>query len=127
MANTNAVTWFEIYVDDMARARKFYETVLGKTMEEMEMPDGYDGQMVAFPWVEGAPNASGALVKDAHLKPSASGTIVYFATEDCGLELSRVEQAGGTIVTPKMSIGPYGFCGLVNDSEGNIIGFHSMK
>lgn len=26
--NTNAVCWFEIYVDDMPRAKAFYEAVL---------------------------------------------------------------------------------------------------
>ena len=64
MRTVNAVTWFEIYVDDMDRARKFYETVLGEEMIPMPMPEGFSGQMVTFPWVEGATNSSGALVQD---------------------------------------------------------------
>ena len=51
MRTVNAVTWFEIYVDDMDRARKFYETVLGEEMIPIPMPEGFSGQMVAFPWV----------------------------------------------------------------------------
>ena len=31
----NAVRWFEIYVQDMARARRFYETVLGVKLEQL--------------------------------------------------------------------------------------------
>ena len=35
--------------------------------------------------------------------------------------------AGGSIHKPKFSIGPYGFCALVVDTEGNCIDLHSMK
>ena len=39
MAAINPVIWFEIHVDDMARARKFYETVLGVTLERLNNPE----------------------------------------------------------------------------------------
>jgi predicted enzyme related to lactoylglutathione lyase len=125
--NINAIVWFEIYVEDMDRAVKFYETVLNKKLEKMITPDGFDGEMYAFPSNQEAGGASGAIVKMECYKPSGMGTIVYFASDDCTLELSRVEAAGGKIIDAKMSIGEYGFIGLVSDSEGNTIGFHSMK
>ncbi len=127
MANANVVNWFEIYVDDMGRARKFYETVLDKQMMDLPMPEGGSGEMVAFPWIDGAPNAAGTLVKHEMGKPSATGTLVYFTCEDCATELGRVEAAGGKVITPKFSIGDFGFCGLASDTEGNTIGFHSLK
>ena len=34
----NPVGWFEIYVDDMARARAFYEAMLGVTLTPLESP-----------------------------------------------------------------------------------------
>jgi len=34
---------------------------------------------------------------------------------------------GGTIRTGKMSIGEYGYISLVHDTEGNLIGLHSMQ
>ena len=37
---TNPVVWFELYVQDMARARAFYETVLGATLSKLDDPDG---------------------------------------------------------------------------------------
>ncbi|MBE2279723.1 MAG: VOC family protein [Ignavibacteriaceae bacterium] len=124
----NVFTWVEIYVDDMDRARKFYETVLQTELTDMDMPDGMsDYKMVSFPWKEGAPNISGALVKSKDIKPGAGGTLVYIACEDCAVEVSRVEEAGGQVVMPKVSIGQYGFCGICIDTEGNSIGFHSMK
>lgn len=127
MRTVNAVTWFEIYVENMERARKFYETVLGEPMIPMPMPEEKFGQMVAFPWVEDAPNSSGALVQHEMGKPSATGTLVYFACADCAEELSRVEAAGGKVVAPKFAIGEHGFCGLASDTEGNTIGFHSIQ
>ena len=35
---TNPVGWFEIYVQDMERATKFYETVLDTKLEALETP-----------------------------------------------------------------------------------------
>ena len=53
--------------------------------------------------------------------------IVYFSCQDCSVEESRVADAGGRIDRSKMSIGEYGFISLVFDTEGNMIGLHSMK
>ncbi|HEX5056603.1 MAG TPA: VOC family protein, partial [Gammaproteobacteria bacterium] len=58
---------------------------------------------------------------------STNGVLVYFGCEDCAVEESRVGKAGGSIKRPKMSIGQYGFISLVFDTEGNMIGLHSMK
>jgi len=55
------------------------------------------------------------------------GTVVYFACEDCAVEEARVQRAGGHVIRPKMSIGQYGAISLVVDTEGNMIGLHSMK
>jgi predicted enzyme related to lactoylglutathione lyase len=46
----NAVAWFEIYVNDMPRAKKFYETVLATNLSAMPNPAGADaGEMYTFP------------------------------------------------------------------------------
>lgn len=54
------------------------------------------------------------------------GTIIYFTCADCAQETARAAQNGGQIVRDKFSIGPYGFISLVLDTEGNMIGLHSM-
>lgn len=123
----NAVAWFEIYVNDMQRARTFYETVLGTTLSHLPSPNEDGGEMYAFPMNNEAPNASGALVKHPMGQPSATGTLVYFGSEDCAIELGRIEAAGGKVQAPKFSIGEFGFIGIASDTEGNTIGFYSMK
>ena len=131
----NPIAWTEIYVEDLTRAQKFYETVLGGQMQPAEMPEGMEVEkdsenyfeMLFFPGDMDAPGSSGALVKSAMFKPGGGGTLTYFACEDCSVEISRVTRAGGQVIQEKMSIGQYGFCGICLDSEGNTIGFHSMK
>ena len=39
----------------------------------------------------------------------------------------RVTANGGIVKKPKTSIGPNGFIALVQDTEGNVIGLHSIK
>ncbi len=45
MRNSNAAVWFEIYVDDMERASKFYEKVLDLKLESMPNPTDDPMQM----------------------------------------------------------------------------------
>lgn len=84
-------------------------------------------QMRGFPSADFNFGASGALVKMDGMKPSENGTIIYFTCEDCSIEESRVESAGGKVCQPKMGIGEYGFISLAFDTEGNMIGLHSLK
>jgi uncharacterized protein len=129
-ATENAVRWFEIYVQDMVRARRFYETVLGIELEKLDTPDGGPEaglEMWSFPMSEHVPGAGGALVRMAGVASSTGGTLVYFGCENCADEASRVVAAGGRIEREKMAIGPYGHIVLAIDSEGNMIGLHSMN
>ena len=47
--------------------------------------------------------------------------------EDCKVEAGRVTKSGGKIEKKKFSIGEYGYISLAYDTEGNMIGLHSMK
>jgi uncharacterized protein len=119
----NPITWCEIYVQDMDRAKQFYESVFQVTLEKLDSPDP-NIDMWAFPMSMEAVGASGALVKMDGCESGGSGTIPYFHCDEVAVELARVVTAGGKIHTPKESIGQYGFMALVVDTEGNMIGFH---
>ncbi len=125
MANTNAVGWFDIYVDNMTRAVAFYETVLEQKLEKIGDPTG-ETQMMSFPGDMSAYGSAGALVKSAHSRPGMGGTMVYFSVTDCSAEESRVVASGGKIVRPKFSIGKFGWVTLCVDTEGNMFGLNSM-
>jgi uncharacterized protein len=100
----NAVNWFEIPVTDLARAQRFYETLLGTALTRETMGGE---QMAIFP---------------------TEGTRVSF---DAGVSidavLSLVAAAGGRVATPKTALPPgMGFFAHIEDSEGNIVGLHAM-
>jgi predicted enzyme related to lactoylglutathione lyase len=120
----NPVGWFEIYVQDSARAKKFYEAVLQTKLEKLPSPET---EMWSFPMAPDAAGASGALVKIPGVPSGGNSTLVYFACDDCAVEEGRVKTNGGKVEKPKMSIGEYGFISLVVDTEGNMLGLHSMK
>jgi predicted enzyme related to lactoylglutathione lyase len=129
--SNNPVVHFEIYVADMDRAKAFYETVFGGRLEHMPSPTpGMEMDMWAFPMDRDAGMSSygsgGMLVKMEGFTPGAGGTLVYFGCEDCAVQAARAVEAGGGLVQDKMSIGEHGFCALVSDTEGNVIGLHSM-
>ncbi|MBP9805770.1 MAG: VOC family protein [Candidatus Accumulibacter sp.] len=128
---SNPVVWFEIYVQDMQRAKSFYEAVFNITLERMPAPTAeMNMEMWAFPsdkaTAQTSYGACGMLVKTEGLPSSSGGTVVYFGCKDCAAEASRVAKNGGAVVKEKMSIGEHGFIALARDTEGNMIGFHSM-
>ena len=71
--------------------------------------------------------AGGALVKMEGYPSGGNSTIVYFSCEDCSIQEKRVVKSDGSIEKKKFSIGEYGFISFVVDTEGNMIGLHSMK
>ena len=120
----NPVGWFEIYVNDMPRAKAFYEAVFGRTLTSLASPGI---EMWAFPMGEQTYGASGALVCMPGFPAGGNSVLVYFSCADCAVEAAKAVQAGGNVQREKMSIGQYGFIALVTDTEGNMIGLHSMQ
>lgn len=124
---SNPVGWFEIYIDNKERAKKFYEAVFKIELEQLSDPSDSNVDMLAFPSDMEKYGASGALVKMSGFPAGGNSTLVYFSCDDCAIEAARVEDAGGKIQREKMSIGDYGFIVLAFDSEGNMFGLHSMQ
>ena len=122
----NVVGWFEIQVENIERAKAFYEAVFKFSMEKLE---DEATEYWAFPCKMGAEGAGGALFKykEKAAVTGAGGTMVYFMCEDCAVEEARVVPHGGEVLTSKKSLGPHGFITIVKDTEGNHIGLHSMK
>lgn len=120
----NPIGWFEIYVQDMNRAKDFYQAVFGVTLSKIENPEI---DMWAFPMDQATYGSSGALVKMPGFDPGANSVLVYFHCFDCAIEAQKAVEAGGTLQRAKMSIGQYGHIALVIDTEGNMIGLHSMQ
>ena len=97
----NPVGWFEIYVQDMDRAKNFYETVFQVTLEPLPVPempesDSCEGdmEMWSFPMSEQGYGAAGTLIRMEGAPSGAGGTMVYFSCEDCAAEAARAAEHG---------------------------------
>jgi len=120
----HVLTWCEIPVTDINRAKAFYSEVLGvsfidEAMDDMEMAV-FDVDME---------QVSGALVKSNHYVPRADGTVVYLnGGQDLTPALERIERLGATVIWPKTPIkdGSAGYFAQFMDSEGNRVGLYSV-
>jgi uncharacterized protein len=119
----NAINWFEIPVADMDRAMRFYSTIFAIQLEPM---DAMGSLNAFFPMEPGG--VGGSLTKADGYTPSQEGTVIYLnGGDNLSTVLDRVEEAGGQVVMPKMSIGENGYMAFILDTEGNKIGLHSQN
>lgn len=120
------IGFFDIYVEDMDRAQAFYETVLDTKLTPMGDPNDSTVVMRAFGDDFASHGAGGALVKLEYANPGPGGSMVYFSCGDCVVEESRVVSAGGSVLKSKYAIGDHGFVSIISDTEGNMVGLHSL-
>jgi len=121
----NPVHWFEIPVQDMDRARKFYEAVFNF---ELAPPMDMHGTSISFfPMERDALGTGGALIRGEKAKPSSDGVTIYFGTKGIDPIIAKIEKAGGKVFIPRTNIGQYGFFAQFIDTEGNRIGIHEMS
>ena len=120
-SHANPVNWFEIPVDDMSRAKQFYEAVLSVEIVETEMGPN---KMGWFPMEMGIPGSPGTLVKGEGYKPSHDGSLVYLHVDKIDPTLEAIQAAGGKTLMPRLSIGQHGFIAHFEDSEGNRVALH---
>ena len=122
--NNNPVGWFEIYVQDMSRAKAFYEDVFSVQLAKIDNPEI---EIWAFPMQAERYGAPGALVRMPGFSSGANSVLIYFSCTDCAIEAAKAASSGGKVEKGKFSIGQYGYISLVIDTEGNMIGLHSMQ
>lgn len=129
-ADNNALTWFEIPVEDIQRAQKFYETILDIKLETVKGNPAEE--TLFFPRKPDTIMAtsgilSGALVKSERMKPGQDGPLIYLnASPSIQNVLDKVEAAGGKIVAPVTKISA-GLIAVFIDSEGNKLALHAAQ
>jgi uncharacterized protein len=121
------VSWIEIPVTNFNRAKGFYGKLYREELKTIQM----GGNPYAFlPYAEDKkmPGAGAAITEWPGFKPSQEGSLIYlYAGNDLNEMLSRVEEAGGKISTPKSFINnEIGYYATIIDTEGNKVGLHSI-
>ena len=124
---SNVISWFEIPVADMPRAKRFYSALYH--VDDLHSTEMMDIQMAFLPCEVSESVAAGALCAGEWYKPSAdSGALIYLnANPDLNTMLGRVEAAGGQVLMEKTSLGEHGNMAFFMDTEGNRIGLHSNE
>lgn len=100
------VSWFEIPVSDIDRAKAFYEKVFAIKLSSMDF--GYV-KIANFPDHGNATGASGSLMQNPNNQPTGQGTVVYFTVEEMDTVISRIRATStGEILQPKFNMGRLG-------------------
>lgn len=106
---------FAINCDDVDRAKKFYEGVFGWKFQPWG-PPGFFNTADA--------GAMGALQPRRELVPGVrmTGFECTFGVTNIDATVAAIEQAGGKIVMPKVTIPTVGTLIFFEDPEGNLAG-----
>lgn len=125
------VVHFELPVDDLERAREFYGSIFGWSLQDWPMPDGstYIGvhtipidEETHLPLEPGGIN--GGIMKRNDM---AKAPIFAINVESIDEKVKMIEEAGGTVVMPKVDMMGMGFYAYIKDPDGNVVGLWEDK
>jgi predicted enzyme related to lactoylglutathione lyase len=112
------VVHIEIPAENVQSAAKFYETLFGWKMEHAAE---FDYTM----WSDGS-GYGGGFNKVSNETP-ADRIVVYIDSDDIEADLQKVEELGGTVVTPKTEIPGTGWFAQFKDPSGNLLALYTSQ
>jgi predicted enzyme related to lactoylglutathione lyase len=114
------IAYFQIPADDVGRARKFYQSLLGWKIE----PDTtLEDKSLEWQNIETGEPKEGTMNMGGLYKRMGPGPIMNFVeVEEIEKVLARVEKLGGKVMMPLDTIKGVGLVAVIQDTEGNIIG-----
>lgn len=120
--NMGKVVHFEIPADDLPRAKKFYSTVFGWTLNEFPEME-YTIVRTVQSDEHGIPKEAGAINGGMLARQDpVRAPVVIIDVENLDQATATIEKNGGKIIRPKMPVGDMGFAAYFKDTEGNVIG-----
>ena len=125
----DGVNLFELPVDDMERAKKFYSKIFGWSF----MATGMDGNhhfATTVPTDEnGLPiepgGINGGLLQRGKYEQQV--TSIFIKVKSIGDTIAKVEKNGGKKVLDKIPIDDFAYFAQINDTEGNLISLWEDK
>ncbi len=122
----NGVVHFEIPVDDVSRAKKFY-SIFNWQIEDMPEMDYVALRTVPvddqrMPKERGAIN--GGMMKRT---PQVKAPVLAINVDSVDDYIKKVTAAGGKVVMPKQAVAEMGWYAYVTDTEGNVVGLWETR
>lgn len=121
------IVHFEIHVDDMERAKKFYGEVFGWRYEDYSEYTGFP-YFGAITGTEGEPGIDGGLKQREGPKPQKgegmSGYVCTLQVADYDATEKLILEQGGSVSSPKTLLPEMAWQGYYTDTEGNVFGIH---
>ena len=118
----DSVVHFEIPVDKMERAQKFFKDTFGWAINAM--PDmGYALLGTTPTTADGRPTEPGAINGGMlELQEPVKHTVVTINVASINDAEKRIQKNGGKMIRKKMAVGEMGFAAYFQDTEGNVLG-----
>src|SRR5262245_10518500 len=130
MADNATFYWNELVTPDVEGAKKFYQSVLGWTVEEMPMPDGHKYNVMK---ANGKPacgimsTAATGMHEEGEEEEADSQWLAYIHVDDVDAAVKKAERAGGEVIKPCFDIPGVGRIAVVEDATGAVIGIMTAK
>jgi predicted enzyme related to lactoylglutathione lyase len=110
---------FEMPVDDLTRAQKFYSELLGWQFHTQKYTD-FEYTFIQTQALDGKPGLGGGMM----LRQSPGQIPAnYVSVESIDTTLEKALALGAKVILPKEPVGNMGFIALILDTENNPIGF----
>jgi len=112
------VVHIEIPAQNVQGASTFYQDLFGWKME-------HDATFDYTMWEDGSGYGGG--FNKVSAEAPVGQVIVYIHSDDIEADLKRVEELGGTVVTPKTDIPGIGWFGQFKDPTGNLLALYTSQ
>jgi uncharacterized protein len=122
----NKIVHFDMPVEDVERAKKFYQDVFGWKMNPVpgmnytiiHTVETDENQM---------PKETGAINGGMYKKDTPEDiTVIVADVPDIDAHIKKAEESGGKLVMPKTEIPGMGFYARIKDTENNIVGIFQV-
>ena len=116
----NPFVHVELNTQDIAKAKSFYQSMFGWTLNDMDMGD------MTYTMIDVGEGTGGGMMQ--HPMPGApSMWLPYVLVDDIAAATAKAKSLGATIVLDVKEVAGAGSLSIINDPTGAMLGFWQPK
>jgi predicted enzyme related to lactoylglutathione lyase len=122
-----ALTWNELFTNNVDVAGKFYVDVFGWKTQAMDMGPMGTYTLFSKDGTKGT-NRGGMMTLPPNMKGAPPNWLAYFLVQDCDASTKKAQDLGGKVLAPPMDIpGNIGRFSIVQDPQGAVFALFKMS